>query len=67
MCAFAEAAWSSGPRELADFRERLAAQAPLLVSVGALGSNRLGELGAAGPGDAVGVSGEAARPARIEG
>lgn len=67
MCAFAEAAWSSGPRELADFRERLAAQAPLLVSVGALGTDRLGELGATGPGDAGGGSGAAGRPARIEG
>jgi hexosaminidase len=62
LCAFAEAAWTRGPRAYPDFGARLAAQAPLLVSVGALAADRLGELAAepgAGPGDA-------RRPARIE-
>ena len=71
MCAFAEAAWSSGPRDFPDFSERLAAQAPLLVSVGALSADRLGELGAAADAGAADDSdsapGAARRPARIEG
>jgi hexosaminidase len=62
LCAFAEAAWSSGPRDYAGFRARLARQAPLLVDVGALGAERLAGLGA-DPGSG---PGERRRPARIE-
>lgn len=36
LCAFAEAAWSTGPREYTDFRARLLRQAPLLWRLGAL-------------------------------
>lgn len=71
LCAFAEAAWSGGPRAYPDFAARLAVQAPLLVSVGALGADRLAELGApadgAGPGGSRVRPGDARRPARIEG
>jgi N-acetyl-beta-hexosaminidase len=67
LCAFAEAAWSGGPRDFADFRSRLTLLAPLLVSVGALGADRLAEV-TGEPGGGPGAEPPAPRrPARIEG
>jgi hexosaminidase len=69
LCAFAEAAWSSGPRDPADFRARLAAATPLLVSAGALDAARVAELTdgvAAVAGGEQARTAEAGQPARIE-
>ena len=66
LCAFAEAAWSTGPRDYADFRVRLARQAPLLGRLGALtpGAATLLATGH-GDGHADGHANTAGRPARI--
>ena len=40
LCAFAEAAWSDGPRDRSDFHAGLAAHTPLLVRLGALTARR---------------------------
>jgi hexosaminidase len=59
LCAFAEAAWSGGPRDGSDFRARLAAHTPLLVQLGALTARR-----AADPSDVWSKPGD--RAAKIE-
>jgi hexosaminidase len=58
LCAFAEAAWSTGPRDYADFRARLTRQAPLLGRLGA-------PMPAAPAQPARGTAESSERPARI--
>ncbi len=68
LCALAEAAWSPGPRDYADFRARLARHLPRLVRLGALGADRAARLAAgleSGPEADSGTSGAPGEPARI--
>ncbi|MBR7838490.1 beta-N-acetylhexosaminidase, partial [Actinospica durhamensis] len=76
LCAFAEAAWSTGPRDYDDFRARLAHHLPRLTRLGALPPERAAHLAAglasgsgtgSGPGvdGACGAPGAPGEPARI--